>query len=118
MTTVHNSSEHSVEILKRVGLDQSALIAFTKGAVDGLLKISSQVKTNDGVEPLNEQWINRIRKAHDELASQGIRVLGLAYKELNNSVDVNNPDEVETNVVFSGMIGLIDPAKSFGEGSC
>ncbi|MBX2961135.1 MAG: cation-translocating P-type ATPase [Cyclobacteriaceae bacterium] len=112
MTTVHNSSEHSVEILKRVGLDQSALIAFTKGAVDGLLKISSQVKTNDGVEPLNEQWINRIRKAHDELASQGIRVLGLAYKELNNSVDVNNPDEVETNVVFSGMIGLIDPPRA------
>ncbi len=112
MTTVHKQSGNDAEILLRVGLNQSEYIAFIKGAVDGLLRISNRVKTNDGVEPLNEQWIGRIKNAHDELASQGIRVLGLAYKELNDSVDVNDPDEVETAVVFSGIVGLIDPPRA------
>ncbi len=111
MTTVHKLSDQGKEIPHLAGLNQSDYIALIKGAVDGLLKISRYVKTKDGVEPLDDHWINRIRKAHDELASQGIRVLGLAYKELNRSVDANNPDEVETDVVFSGMIGLMDPPR-------
>ena len=112
MTTVHKLSGQGKEIPHLSGLNQSDYIALIKGAVDSLLKISNYVKTKDGVELLNEHWINRIRKAHDELASQGIRILGLAYKELNGSADPNNPDEVETDVVFSGMIGLMDPPRA------
>lgn len=112
MTTVHKLSDRDISVPHLNGMNKSGHIALIKGAVDSLLKISNKIKTEDGIEPLNDQWVSRIQNAHDELAAQGIRILGLAYKELDHSNHGNNPDVLEMDAIFSGMVGLIDPPRA------
>jgi Ca2+-transporting ATPase len=112
MSTVHKISAPDATIAHLPDLGRSENIAFIKGAVDSLLKISRYVKTKEGIEPLNEHWIGRILKAHDELASHGIRVLGLAYREWKGTYSDNDAADLETEAVFSGMVGLMDPPRA------
>ncbi|MBX2944577.1 MAG: cation-translocating P-type ATPase [Cyclobacteriaceae bacterium] len=112
MTTVHKFSGTEVTIPQLTALGQTEHVAFMKGAVDSLLKISNYVKTKEGVEPLSEQWVSRIKNTHDELASHGIRILGLAYRELKGTYQVNDSVTIEAEAVFSGMVGLMDPPRA------
>ncbi|HRJ29378.1 MAG TPA: cation-translocating P-type ATPase [Cyclobacteriaceae bacterium] len=111
MTTVHKFSGVGATIPQLSDLGQAEHVAFMKGAVDSLLKISNYVKTKNGIEPLNEQWISRIKNTHDELAAHGIRILGLAYRELKGTYQVNDSVTIEAEAVFSGMVGLMDPPR-------
>lgn len=110
MTTVHKLSGSAIPQLTELG--QTEHVAFMKGAVDSLLKISNYVKTKEGVEPMSEQWVSRIKNTHDELASHGIRILGLAYRELKGTYQVNDSVTIEAEAVFSGMVGLMDPPRA------
>lgn len=91
MTTVHQQN--------------SGFIAFTKGAVDGLLEVCSQVLNGEHVEALDGKWKERITKANNSLAEAGTRVLGVAYRTLSD------PRAIEKDLIFIGMIGMIDPPR-------
>jgi Ca2+-transporting ATPase len=86
-------------------------LAFAKGAVDGLLGLSSTVWLNGGKEPLNESWRSRLAAANDTLASNGIRVLGVAFRGLESAPPKGDEETVERDMTFVGMIGMIDPAR-------
>ena len=117
MTTVHKVvSDSGSEILVALesvlngGRESTPCVAFTKGAVDSLLEISSEVWTVDGqAEPLNEAWRERISAANERLAGNGIRVLGVGLRRLWSFDGVG--EELERNLTFFGMIGMIDPAR-------
>lgn len=84
---------------------------LTKGAVDNLLKISSEIWTHEGIVPRSEDWIKKIIEAHDQLALKGIRVLGVAYKGIDDAPESTLAEEVERELIFAGMVGLIDPPR-------
>lgn len=86
-------------------------IAITKGAVDGLLQISDRVWTEDRIEPMSEDWCERIQKANAEIAMNGMRVLGLAVQFRPNSDTHDDRMPIEKNLIFVGLIGMIDPAR-------
>ena len=85
-------------------------VAFTKGAVDSLLEISSEVWTDKGrAAPMSEGWQERISAANERLAQNGIRVLGVGLRRLR-SPD-GGGEELERELTFFGMVGMIDPAR-------
>jgi P-type Ca2+ transporter type 2C len=89
----------------------ASYIEFTKGAVDSLLQVSGSVWVNDHRERLDDRWVERISKANDQLAQNGMRVLGVAYRLMEELPEDLSEEQIERDLVFVGMLGLIDPAR-------
>lgn len=109
MTTVHQVSEATHD--SESPWADAPLIAFTKGAVDGLLDISSHVWTGTEEVALDPAWRARIENSNAELAQSGHRVLGAAYRPLNQLPENHEIDAIEENLIFVGFAGMIDPPR-------
>jgi P-type Ca2+ transporter type 2C len=124
MTTVHTLPVPTAtipEALKRVvseclNLGAAAGIAFTKGSVGSLLEVSSHVWAHGKAESLDERWHEKIFADNDQLARNGMRVLGIAFHPLDAQMleadgDTLVGETLERNLIFIGMVGLIDPIR-------
>jgi len=108
MTTVHAVSSPSIDLAPLLA-GSPQYLAFTKGAVDGLLRIANRVLGSAGVAAMDESWKNRIVAAHDDMAAKGLRVLGLACRPLEGTIPES--ERLEEELVFVGMFGLLDPPR-------
>jgi Ca2+-transporting ATPase len=88
-----------------------AFVAFTKGAMDGMLNVSTRVWVEGHFEALDAAWRSRIMAAHDELAQKGMRVLGVALRPLDEVAKSPTESELERDLTLVGMFGLIDPPR-------
>ncbi|MFQ5855896.1 MAG: cation-translocating P-type ATPase [Anaerolineae bacterium] len=86
-------------------------VAFTKGAVDSLLDVSSQVRVDGRIEPLTDDWRERIQAANDRLAQDGMRVLGVAFRPLEAPPTDSREETLERDLTFVGLVGMIDPPR-------
>ncbi len=117
MTTVHAldrapSRPAAIDILWSAQQEKEKnWIAITKGAVDGLLDVSNQVWIDEHIEPLTDSWHERIQAANNRLAARGMRVLGIALRWMDAAPSHSSEIE-EQNLVFVGMVGMIDPPRS------
>ena len=79
-----------------------------KGSIDNLLNKCAYINNNK----ITNKDINDIKDSEKKLASKALRVLGFAYKEINdipqNSTEVINE---ENNLNFAGLLGMIDPPR-------
>jgi Ca2+-transporting ATPase len=107
MTTIHQNTDREHTILNG---DTHKYIAFTKGASDGLIDISTHVFNDGVIEPMTNTWRTRIEASNDKLAADGLRVLGVAFKAID-SFDSANLEGIESEMVFVGLIGMIDPPR-------
>ncbi len=117
MTTVHRLSPElahgSVEATLAEVLNPLAhpYVAFSKGAVDALLDVAAYAWLEGEIVPLTEAVRARIVAANDQMAANGLRVLGLAYRFYEALPGSWIVEAVEHDLVFVGMVGIIDPPR-------
>ena len=93
-------------------LSGTSYVCFTKGSVDGLLDISSEVWIDGRRELLGEDWRKRIIAANEQMAQNGVRVLGMAFRGMDEAPKSPDSRDVERDLVFVGLIGMIDPPRA------
>jgi Ca2+-transporting ATPase len=110
MTTVHALAKVSHLLPVDLAFIDTPYLSFTKGAVDGMLSISTRIWVDHRIETLDESWLTRIQTANDQMAQKGMRVLGLALRSLPDQITVPGAD-LEQELVFVGLVGMIDPPR-------
>lgn len=84
--------------------------AFVKGAVDNMINICSHVLINNERMVLTPQIKQQIILNMEKMSNAALRVLGASYKVVNNKKDYNI-SEIENNLTFLGLVGMIDPPR-------
>jgi Ca2+-transporting ATPase len=116
MTTVHKvQKENLPAALRKVFEDHPETVkleavAFTKGSVDGMLDCANRVWVRGTVEAMNDEWRERITKSNNDMAQNGMRVLGIGFREHQLTQD-EEQQPVEKDLIFIGMVAMIDPAR-------
>ncbi len=109
MTTIHQAS------LDRPLLEEEwrdvPYVVFTKGAVDSLIDICTEIWTGEELLPIDEEMEQRIYNANEMHAEQGQRVLGVAFKALEELPDEINEATIEHDMIFVGLQSMIDPPR-------
>ncbi len=86
-------------------------IAFVKGAPDVLLKYCDQIVNDGRVVSLTETQKETTLAANQEMARRALRVIAVAYRSLESLPDPTALEDIEQNLIFIGMLGMIDPAR-------
>jgi Ca2+-transporting ATPase len=112
MTTVHRvAGGKAAELLRKAGF-AAPFVAITKGAVDVILADAAEVLDGSTVVPMSCELRDRAEAANNRLAQSGMRVLGLAVKPLVELPKTVDEAAVERDIVFVGMVAMIDPART------
>lgn len=91
--------------------DKDRTVAFVKGAAEAILADCVNIEESGIERKLNEAERQKILAINNELASEAMRVLAVAYRVLDDSVKKYDADNVERNLVFLGLVGMIDPPR-------
>ncbi|MGK2904790.1 MAG: cation-translocating P-type ATPase, partial [Desulfuromonadales bacterium] len=115
MSTVHTlpiASQGTVvdAILSPVKKLAEDNLVLSKGATDGLIEVCRHFQINGAVEILNKQQRTEILAKNIELAKNGIRVLGLAYRSIGDDA-LDRPESYEKDLIFLGMVSILDPVR-------
>ena len=95
------------KMMSVIGRINGKTIAFIKGAPDVLMRNASYMLENGEKKPFGNAK-DKLSSKNEEFAKNALRVLGVAYKELEPKYDLN---EVEKDFTYIGLVGIIDPAR-------
>ncbi len=108
MSTIHRMMLID-EAFPEIAKGQS--IAFVKGAPREVLQLCTHIRMHGEVIALDDQLRQRIVSANDDYARNALRVLALAYQELPPRAGSYTIERVETNLVFLGLVAMMDPPR-------
>lgn len=84
---------------------------ITKGAPDILIKKCSRMYSNGNIGILDYNKTIEIQKNNSKMADNALRVLAVAYKDLDILPSRINEIHIENDLIFVGLIGMIDPPR-------
>ena len=97
MTTIHQ-------------MENGKRVAFMKGAPEVVLERCSRISKDARIEELGKIERAEILKVNQEMAEKALRVLGVAYRELQDGIACTE-EAVERDMEFLGLAAMIDPPR-------
>ena len=108
MTTIHQA-KHEITGFKRV--------AFVKGAPKETAELCTKILINNEIKAMTPEQLAEIMKANDDYARQGLRVLAIAYRGLDNvegipqKLSEYTSEVIEQEMTFVGLVVMADPPR-------
>ncbi len=82
-----------------------------KGGLDEVLSVCDKIVIEGVIRPLTSADVEEIRNANETMANSALRVLAMAYKESPEAPQQVTIGELESGLIFTGLLGMIDPAR-------
>ena len=90
-------------------MQDGGLQVNVKGGLDEVLSVCSRIETAEGVRKITGEDIAGLQERNSKMADSALRVLAMAYKPVDKvSTEM---EEVESDLIFAGMTGMIDPER-------
>ena len=86
-------------------------LAFVKGGPDVVLELCSHIQQAGQVVALTEVRRREVLEHNRDMASNALRVLGVAYRPLTEAPTSVQPEALEQDLTFVGLLGMIDPPR-------
>ena len=86
-------------------------IVYTKGGVDELLARCNSYLLRGEIKQDLDNYSKIVRQKNEEMAKEALRVLACAYKELDHKPTDEEMTNIENDLIFVGMVGMIDPPR-------
>lgn len=104
-----DSERKRMSTINRMG--EGCFRIHVKGGLDEILDVTSQILIHGTIRPITDEDREIIHKENLRMAKSALRVLGVAYKDMDSVPPEVTVDTVEKELVFVGLLGMIDPAR-------
>ncbi len=98
MSTIHSTPENERHV-------------YTKGALESILNISTHIQIDDQIRPITQDDKDLYLAMNEELTSEALRVLAMAYKKLPDDIEDFSMENIESDLILTGMQAMIDPPR-------
>ena len=99
------------KLMSTVNNTNQGLFVYTKGGVDEILSKCSKIYLDNQEMTLSAENISYIKQVNEEMAKGALRVLAMAYKRVDKVPTRDEMNNLESELVYIGMVGMIDPAR-------
>ncbi|MFR7936795.1 MAG: calcium-transporting P-type ATPase, PMR1-type [Clostridium perfringens] len=90
-------------------VDEKKARVFTKGALDSILSICNKISINGKLLDFTKEYKAKVLENSNIMSDKALRVLAFAYKDISKENIIL--DSLEKDLVFIGMVGMIDPPR-------
>ncbi|KQL54689.1 ATPase [Heyndrickxia shackletonii] len=84
---------------------------ITKGAPDVLIGLCESVLWEGRQVLFHSEYMTQTQRVIEELAGKALRNIAIAFKPLDNQIDIQSEEEAEKDLIFIGLQGMIDPPR-------
>lgn len=106
MTTIYHSGSIFPDAFQR-----EPYLSITKGAPDVLLPRCTHYYDNNVLKPLSRDMAQKLLNYNQTMASNALRVIAVTCRTLPSLPSDSSPGQIEKNLVFVGLFGLLDPPR-------
>jgi Ca2+-transporting ATPase len=87
------------------------LVGYVKGAPEVILERCNRIHMEGNVREITEEDRDKITQSTVDMGEEALRVLAVAYKDIPKDKEEFDRDEIEDDLIFVGLLGMIDPPR-------
>jgi P-type Ca2+ transporter type 2C len=90
---------------------EKQIVVFVKGAPQDVLLSCTRIQVAGEIQEITEAHIAEISRVNDEYANSALRVLAVAYREVEKHPPTFSVSTLEQDLIFIGLMGMMDPPR-------